>query len=160
MGHRSADTPAEQRPGFLLSRVGTAVQSGFKVELAESGIRPLHFMLLTSIQAGVGSSQQELCRALGIDSGNMVELVDKLEELGFAKRTRSLKDRRRQAVTITRAGRTVLAQITARVAAFEEAFFEPLTHDELIKLGELLARLYATTPEAQGKGMPTSTVVS
>jgi hypothetical protein len=53
-----------------------------------------------------------------------------------------------------------LAQITARVAAFEEAFFEPLTHDELIKLGELLARLYATTPEAQGKGMPTSTVVS
>src|ERR1700684_2326781 len=93
------------QPGFLLSRVGTAVQSGFKEVLARWDLRPLHFMLLTGIQAGAGSSQQELCRALGIDSGNVVELLDRLENLGYATRTRSAEDCRRPGGTMSPPGR-------------------------------------------------------
>jgi DNA-binding MarR family transcriptional regulator len=140
------------RPGYLLSRVGTAVQAGFKEVLAGWQLRPLHFMLLTGIAAGAGSSQQELCRSLGIDSGNVVELLDRLEQLGLATRTRSLEDRRRQVVTMTAAGRTALAEIAEGVEAFEAGFFEPLSDQEQAQLGRLLARLYAPTPEAQGRG--------
>jgi DNA-binding MarR family transcriptional regulator len=140
------------RPGYLLSRVGTAVQAGFKDVLAGWQLRPLHFMLLTGIAAGAGSSQQELCRTLGIDSGNVVELLDRLESLGYATRTRSSEDRRRQVVTITAAGRAALAEIGRAVGEFEAAFFEPLSEREQIQLGKLLGRLYAPTPEAQGQG--------
>lgn len=140
-----------EQPGFLLSRVGTAVQSGFKDVLTTWGMRPLHFMLLRGIAARAGSSQQELCRALAIDSGNMVELIDKLEELGYATRTRSSEDRRRQVLKISRKGRAALARITADVAAFEVDFFEPLSHHELTELGTLLARLYVSTAEGRGK---------
>ncbi len=147
-----ANGPLTAQPGFLLSRVGTVVQSGFKDVVTRWGMRPLHFMLLTGIGAGAGSSQQELCRALGIDSGNMVELIDKLEELGYATRTRSSEDRRRQVLKISRKGRAALARITADVAAFEVDFFEPLSHDELMELATLLARLYVSTAEGQGAG--------
>jgi|SRR5580698_3091975 DNA-binding MarR family transcriptional regulator len=151
----TTETPGGQfaaRPGYLLSRVGTAVQSGFKDVLAGWQLRPLHFMLLTGIQAGAGSSQQELCRALGIDSGNVVELLDRLEDLGYATRTRSAEDRRRQVVTMTAAGRAALAEIGRAVGAFEAGFFEPLSRKEQAELGRLLGRLYSATPEAHGKG--------
>jgi DNA-binding MarR family transcriptional regulator len=140
------------QPGFLLSRVGTAVQAGFKDVLAGWDLRPLHFMLLTGIQAGAGSSQQDLCRALGIDSGNVVELLDRLESLGYATRTRSSEDRRRQVVTMTPAGRAALAEIGEAVRSFEADFFAPLSRPEQAELGRLLARLYAATAEAQGRG--------
>ncbi len=148
----SSSGPLDAQPGFLLSRVGTAVQAGFKDVLARWDLRPLHFMLLTGIQAGAGSSQQDLCRALGIDSGNVVELLDRLENLGYATRTRSAEDRRRQVVTMTPAGRTALAEIGQAVQAFEADFFAPLSRPEQLELGKLLGRLYAATAEAQGRG--------
>jgi DNA-binding MarR family transcriptional regulator len=150
----SSSGPLAAQPGFLLSRVGTAVQAGFKDVLARWDLRPLHFMLLTGIQAGAGSSQQDLCRALGIDSGNVVELLDRLENLGYATRTRSAEDRRRQVVTMTPAGRTALAEIGQAVQGFEADFFAPLSRPEQIELGKLLGRLYAATAEAQGRGHP------
>ena len=73
------------RAGFLLSRVGTAVQSGFKDVLAGWDVRPLHFLVLSALGSRSGSSQQDLCRLLGIDSGNMVELLDVLETRGYAR---------------------------------------------------------------------------
>jgi hypothetical protein len=62
-------------PGFLLSRVGAAVRAGFKDVLAGWGVRPLQYVILLVLDAGSGASQQELCAAAGIDSGNMVELL-------------------------------------------------------------------------------------
>ncbi|HUA30730.1 MAG TPA: MarR family winged helix-turn-helix transcriptional regulator [Streptosporangiaceae bacterium] len=60
-------------PGFLLSRVGAAVRAGFQEVLARRGLRPLQYMILLILDAGSGVSQQQLCEATGIDSGNMVD---------------------------------------------------------------------------------------
>ena len=88
-------------PGFLLSRVGAAVRAGFKEVLAGWGVRPLQYVILLVLDTGGGASQQELCAAAGIDSGNMVELLDGLEALGYARRARDPRDRRRYVVTMT-----------------------------------------------------------
>src|SRR5580704_12324481 len=83
-------------PGFLLSRVGAAVRAGFKDVLAGWGIRPQQYLILLILDARGGTSQQELCTAARIDSGNMVELLDGLEALRYAQRARDPHDRRRQ----------------------------------------------------------------
>jgi len=140
------------RPGFLLSRVGTSAQTGFKNVLAGWEIRPLHFLVLMALKAASGPSQQELCRALSIDSGNMVELLDRLEELGYAKRTRDAKDRRRHVMTLMPAGHAALSQIMTAVEEFDNQFLEPLDEIERVQLVNLLAKLYSATTEAHGQG--------
>jgi DNA-binding MarR family transcriptional regulator len=141
-------------PGFLLSRVGAAIQAMFKELVARREMRPLHFLLLGALAGTDGVSQQELCRTLTIDSGNMVELIDRLEELGFAKRSPDPHDRRRHLVRITPVGRRALAGIGSEAADMEREFFAPLTDGERKGLAKTLAKLYAHTPEGRHEAPP------
>lgn len=132
--------------GFLLSRVGTAVQAEFKELLNRWQIRPRHFTILAVLAAG-GASQQELCRLLRIDSGNMVELVDTLEKLAYVQRRRDPRDRRRYLVTMTARGRTAFAAMTDAVGDVTVRLLEPLDEAERTALISALAKLYPITAE-------------
>jgi MarR family transcriptional regulator, lower aerobic nicotinate degradation pathway regulator len=136
-------------PGFLLSRVGAAVRAGFKDVLAHWGIRPLQYVLLLILDTRSGASQQELCAAAGVDSGNMVELLDGLEALQYASRARDPRDRRRYVVTITPAGRSALAELRRAVAEYNASFLSPLSEHEREQLTGTLVKLYATTAEGR-----------
>ncbi|MEP7369832.1 MAG: MarR family winged helix-turn-helix transcriptional regulator [Dermatophilaceae bacterium] len=129
-----------------------SAQAGFKNVLARWEIRPLHFLVLMALRNSTGPSQQELCHALGIDSGNMVELLDTLEELGYVTRARDVKDRRRHVVTLMPAAQAALVQIMTAVEEVDRQFLEPLDEVEQRQLVNLLAKLYSATPEAQGLG--------
>ena len=132
-------------PGFLLSRVGAAVRAGFKDVLAGWGIRPQQYLILLILDGGGGASQQELCAAAGIDSGNMVELLDGLEGLGYASRSRDPGDRRRYAVTMTDRGKSALAELRQAVGEYTAGFLSPLTGPERRRLTGLLGKLYVTS---------------
>jgi MarR family transcriptional regulator, lower aerobic nicotinate degradation pathway regulator len=138
-------------PGFLLSRVGAAVRAGFKDVLAGWGIRPQQYLILMILDARGGASQQELCTAARIDSGNMVELVDGLETLRYAQRARDPHDRRRYVVTITPAGRSALADLRRAVGEYNERVLGPLTGRERRQLAATLGKLFATTAEGRGR---------
>src|ERR1700728_1843905 len=114
-------------PGFLLSRVGAAVRAGFKDVLAGWGIRPQQYLILLILDARGGASQQELCTAARIDSGNMVELLGGLEPRRNAQRSRDPHDRRRYVVTITLAGRSAVADLRRAVSEYNERVLSPLT---------------------------------
>jgi MarR family transcriptional regulator, lower aerobic nicotinate degradation pathway regulator len=152
MGEEEPLSSLTGNAGFLLSRVGTAVQTGFKEVLGRWEIRPLHFAILTALSAAGSASQQELCRPLGIDSGNMVELVDALETRGYARRDRDPRDRRRYRVTITEPGQAAFAAMTKAVGDYTARFLEPLDQAEQMTLVAALAKLYATT--AEGRRLP------
>jgi DNA-binding MarR family transcriptional regulator len=130
-------------PGFLLSRVGAAVRAGFHEVLGEWKIRPWQYAVLLALDAGGGMSQQALCTATGIDSGNLVELLDGLEALEYARRDRDPRDRRRHVVTITPHGRSALTQLRRAIQEYNEAFLRPLTDTERQGLVRILGKLYA-----------------
>ena len=138
-------------PGFLLSRVGAAVRAGFKGVLAGWGIRPQQYLILLILDARGGTSQQELCTAARIDSGNMVELLDGLEALRYAQRARDPHDRRRYVVTITPAGRSALADLRRAIGEYNERVLSPLTGRERRQLVVTLGKLFATTAEGKGR---------
>jgi MarR family transcriptional regulator, lower aerobic nicotinate degradation pathway regulator len=146
------DAPMRQLtadPGFLLSRVGAAVRAGFKDVLAGWGIRPQQYQVLMVLDAAGGASQQELCTAVRVDSGNMVELLDGLEKLEYARRSRDDRDRRRYVVTITPRGQTALAELRDAVADYNDRFFDPLTEPERQRLAASLGKLFAATAEGR-----------
>lgn len=148
MGPTAPGFPSLADPAFLLSRVGTAIQTGFKEVLASWKLRPLELVVLTHLNASTGGlSQQQLCDISGVDSGNMVEFVDALEALRYAKRNRDPHDRRRYIVTITPNGRSVLAEIIKAVNTYTDTFLNPLTSSERRQLTKALAKLYANTAE-------------
>jgi DNA-binding MarR family transcriptional regulator len=138
--------------GYLLSRVGTAIQTGFKELLGGYGLRPLEFAIMTALHGGGQASQQQLCTALGVDSGNMVELVDTLEASGYASRTRDPRDRRRYLLTMTANGQQAFGVIGAAVGAYTARFLEPLSPAEQAALVAALTKLYAAT--AEGRRLP------
>jgi DNA-binding MarR family transcriptional regulator len=136
-------------PGFLLSRVGAAVRAGFHEVLARWRLRPLQYVILLILDGGGGVSQQELCTATGIDSGNMVELLDGLEALEYAIRARDPRDRRRHVVTITQRGRSALARLRPAIEEYTSGFLSPLSEPERQQLTRSLGKLYATTTDGQ-----------
>jgi MarR family transcriptional regulator, lower aerobic nicotinate degradation pathway regulator len=136
-------------PGFLLSRVGAAIRAGFKEVLAGWGVRPLQYVILLVLDTGSGASQQELCAAAGIDSGNMVELLDGLEALGYARRARDPRDRRRYVVTMTQRGQSALAELRQAIDQYTAGFLSPLTEPERERLTSMLGKLYVTTAEGR-----------
>jgi DNA-binding MarR family transcriptional regulator len=141
--------PLTGNAGFLLSRVGTAIQAGFKELLGRWQLRPQQFAILTTLRSVGEASQQELCQVLGIDSGNMVELVDGLEALGFAQRRRDPRDRRRYLVGMTEPGQAAFADMAGAVDDYTARFLEPLDQAEQTALAGALGKLFATTPEGR-----------
>jgi len=139
-------------PGYLLSRVGATVRAGFHEMLARWGLRPQQYMILLILDGGGGVSQQELCAAAGIDSGNMVELLDGLEALEYAARAPDARDRRRHVVTITRRGRSALARLRPATEEYTNGFLSPLTERERQQLTRSLGKLYTATSEGSGLG--------
>jgi DNA-binding MarR family transcriptional regulator len=137
--------------GYLLSRVGTAVQAGFKDVISAWEIRPLHFLILIALSQTGGTSQQELCRITKVDSGNMVELIDTLERRGYAERRRDPRDRRRHLVVLTGDGRSAFTAMTEAVSRYNARFLAPLGQAEQAALISSLTKLYVTTPEGQGR---------
>jgi DNA-binding MarR family transcriptional regulator len=141
--------------GFLLRKVSSASFHAFSELTAAHGLHPMHFGLLTMIEAEEPVSQQELSRRSGIDPSTMVARMDVLVEQGLIERPRSTGDRRSYEIRLSPAGRKTLKALRSKAKEHGERFFAPLTQRERRQLHELLAKLAASLePEETMKRPP------
>lgn len=134
--------------GFLLRKVSTASFEAFSEIVGSRGLHPLHFGMLTMIEAEEPISQQALSGCTGIDPSTMVARMDKLDELGLVERVRSSLDRRSYEIRLSAAGRALLADLRSEAKRHGERFFAPLSASERKQLHELLAKLAAGVDDA------------
>jgi len=81
----------------------------------EHGLEPQQHQLLLAIKglpAGIPASIGELAGRMQLKHHSTVELVDRLEEHGYATRTEGPEDRRQVLVHLTRAGAGVLQRLS------------------------------------------------
>jgi DNA-binding MarR family transcriptional regulator len=117
--------------------------------LAPFGINGRQCAVLIAIDEQAPSSQHDIAQRMGIDRTTMVTLVDELEGKGLVERRADPRDRRKNVVGLTPAGRDTLLGATTAVDEAERRFLSPLSDDETAKFRETL-RATVFAPEATG----------
>jgi DNA-binding MarR family transcriptional regulator len=140
--------PAPRLPGelvasttFLLKRLGFAAKERALAAYEETGLHPYHHAVLVAVGEGPHETQGAIADALGYDRGQLVGLLDELEERGLVERRRDPKDRRRHLVNLTPDGTRMLRRLRGVAGRIEDEFFAPLSEEERTDLHALLLRL-------------------
>ena len=128
-------------PVFLLARLGFEIKARSIAEFAEEGFTPYHFSVLALLEEGARETQATIADTLRLDRSQLVGLLDSLEERDLIERRRDPHDRRRQAVSLTPAGKKALVRLRSIIGRLEEEFLAPLGPQEREQLHGLLLRL-------------------
>lgn len=126
---------------FLLKRLGYAAKEQAIEAWKETGLHPYHYAILLVLDEGSRDTQGSIADALGYDRGQLVGLLDELEERGLVERRRDPKDRRRHLVRLTREGKRMLGRLKVLARGLDDGFLAPLTDEERATLHALLLRL-------------------
>jgi MarR family transcriptional regulator, lower aerobic nicotinate degradation pathway regulator len=135
--------PAEllESSSFLLKRLGFKAKAKAMDAYEEIGANPFHYAVLVALTEDSHETQGALADTLGYDRGQMVGILDDLEEQELILRRRDPDDRRRQLVSITPEGRKMLTRLRALSRKLEDELLAPLSADERARLHELLIKL-------------------
>jgi DNA-binding MarR family transcriptional regulator len=126
---------------FLLKRLGMSAKEKTLDGFDDAGLHPYHHAILAVLDEGQRETQGAIADALGYDKGQLVGLLDELEDAGLVMRQRDQADRRRQIVQMTPAGRKTLDKLRRLTAKIEEEFLAPLSDKERAQLHATLLRL-------------------
>jgi DNA-binding MarR family transcriptional regulator len=126
---------------FLLKRLGFAAKEKAMSAYEDTGLNPYHHAILVALEEDTHETQGSIADALGYDRGQLVGLLDELEERGLVERRRDQADRRRQLVNITPDGRKALNRLRAISQRLEDDLLSPLDPAERQRLHESLLRL-------------------
>src|SRR5215510_9632203 len=126
---------------FLLKRLGFAAKERGMEAYEREDVHPYHFAILLALDEGGHETQGAIADALGYDRGQLVGLLDELEERTLIERRRDPNDRRRHIVRITADGEKALEQLRALSKQVEDEFLSPLSDQERADLHALLYRL-------------------
>jgi len=97
----------------LRYRIRKFIREGDAVAIA-SGLEPQQYLLLLMIRGipnGQEATVRTLAERLALKHHSVVELIDRLEEHGYARRNRSREDRRNVLVSLLPRGEKMLEQV-------------------------------------------------
>jgi DNA-binding MarR family transcriptional regulator len=127
---------------LLLIKLGRITMYRFTAGLEPFGIRPRHVAALIELRDTGELSQQALCGHLHLDPTNLVEILNELEERGYAMRRRDPKDRRRHLVEISDKGVAVLDEVAKVMDAVEDELLAGLDPAERAGLEDVLTSIW------------------
>jgi DNA-binding MarR family transcriptional regulator len=139
----NAKLPQEllQSTTFLLKRLGFAAKERALAAYEATGLHPYHHAVLLVLDEGSRETQGSIADALGYDRGQLVGLLDELEERELVERRRDPNDRRRHLVRLTDEGKKSLRRLRATAGRIDDDFLSPLDAEERAALHSLLRRL-------------------
>jgi DNA-binding MarR family transcriptional regulator len=126
---------------FLLKRLGMSAKDQSLAAFDDAGLHPYHHAILAVLDEGSRETQGAIADSLGYDKGQLVGLLDELEEAGLVSRQRDQADRRRQIVEMTPAGRKTLEKLRKLSSRVEDEFLSSLGEKEREQFHALLLKL-------------------
>ena len=127
--------------GYAIRRAQIAIYEDFDAALGALDLTPQRFAALVLIAGNDGIGQGRLGRVLGIARSGVVQVVRGLETRGWVRRDADGGDARSWLLTLTPAGRALLAQARRRVRAHDRRVSAALTEAERRTLVAWLDRL-------------------
>ncbi|MGY2488491.1 MarR family winged helix-turn-helix transcriptional regulator [Cupriavidus sp. CP313] len=129
-----------QSVGFLLNRARNTVLMEMDAALQELDITGQQMGILLSLTRGVAATPYELSKLLGIDTGLMTRMLDKLEAKGLLARSRSADDRRVVNLTLTTTGQEVAERIPEVVPKVLNRRLKHFSNEEFAEFRRLLTK--------------------
>lgn len=139
---------AHDRPdlGVLLHRLTTAVAQREIPLLRAHQIEMWDYVVLGGLEHGAAPTQAQLAASVGRDKTRLIQTLDRLEALGLLDREPDPDDRRNRIVTLTGAGRSVLAACRQDIRAMESDLLADLSAaDQAAFTGYLLTLVESTS---------------
>lgn len=130
-----------EAPTWLISRAYALSHRLLAEGFAAAGVRGYHYRLLAALEDFGPASQAALGRRTSIDRSDVVAALNDLAGLGLIERSPDPGDRRRNIITITRAGTKELRKLDQILAGVQEKLLAPLPASDRKKLVSLLERL-------------------
>ena len=123
-----------QSISFLINKARNILTIEMDAALKDLDISSQQMGILMSLTLGLAATPFELSKVLGIDTGLMTRMLDKLEAKDLLQRSRSLEDRRVVNLALTKKGEEVAGQIpevapdvlNAHLKKFSKVEFEEL----------------------------------
>ena len=127
--------------GFRLRRINIQLSRDFALATTDFDLRSGEYTSLAIISSNPGVSQNEICRATGLDKSAAVAVIDDLLKRKWVVRNRSDEDRRRYLLTTTPEGEQALAILVSRTRQIENPILSCLTDLERAMLFALLDKV-------------------
>jgi DNA-binding MarR family transcriptional regulator len=118
------------RTSFALVRLAALARQHCADVLADAGLSQHQHAILCCLDEFGPAFQKDIAGRLGIDSGDIVAFVDKLQVAGLITRERDTRDRRRQLLAITDDGRRELERVERLFDEAEPGALGALTADQ------------------------------
>ena len=144
-GHDEAQVPGrlQDLPSRLLNMAAGYAQRLVGERLATLDSRKWHYATLAALEEFGPDSQSGLSDRTGIYRSDMVATINDLTARGLVVRAPDPADRRRNAITLTDAGRRHLKRLDALIAEGQAEFLAPLSPADRAELTRLLKLLVA-----------------
>ena len=126
--------------GFRIVKARNVVVAEMDAALKDLDITGQQMGILLSLEQGVATTPFELSKLLGIDTGLMTRMLDKLETKGLLARSRDADDRRVVNLNLTAKGLQTAAQIPEIAPHVLNARLRKFTKAEFAELNRLLRK--------------------
>lgn len=131
---------SEDSIGFLINKARNLMVAELDSALKDLEITSQQMGILLAMKRGMASTPFELSRFLGIDTGLMTRMLDKLESKALLERSRSLEDRRVVNLTLTEKGVEVTNRIPDIAPAVLNLRLQSFNKEEFKEFGRLLRK--------------------
>src|SRR5262249_9424611 len=101
----------EVRTWLYMVRVVSKIERRLEAHLEQYGLTPPQFEVLAQLQRTPHIVQQQLADRLRMSKGNVVGILNRLEQAGFVIRQAHPKDGRAYLVCLTERGATLVSQV-------------------------------------------------
>ncbi|MEX3957546.1 MarR family winged helix-turn-helix transcriptional regulator [Trinickia sp. EG282A] len=124
--------------GFQLVRARNLIIAEMDGALKEFDISSQQMGILLVLRRKLATTPFEMSKMLGMDTGLMTRMLDKLEAKGLLVRSRDQQDRRVVNLALTNDGTAVADQVPEVAVEVLNARLKAFTKDELTELRRLL----------------------
>ena len=128
--------------GYNARRAALAVIGQFVPRMAEYGLRPVDFSILSVIRHNPGITSRQLCAALALLPPNLVGKIGALESRGLLARQPHPQDGRALGLHLTAEGQALMARAEATAFQLEAQAAGALSAAERRTLLRLLQKVY------------------
>jgi DNA-binding MarR family transcriptional regulator len=128
-------------PTTLIRSIYARSYANLSVSLSRYGLAPVDWRILSTLQESDGHNIAYIAERTATERANLSRSVDKLEGLGFVRRTRERRDRRHVQLHLTKAGRRKFEEVLPVVLWNIDRVMEGFSAEERKTFMEFLRRV-------------------